>query len=146
MCRSGAACRGAPTRGRRHPLTPRSQPPTDGSCSSGRRSDLARSVETTPDARIFDARGCAIVPGFVDPHTHLLYAGDRRHELRQRLAGKTYAEIADAGGGIVSTVDATRAATRDELVELGRARLAEMLRCGTTTCEIKSGYGLSLER
>ena len=109
----------------------------------GPSSDLARAVETTPDARIFDARGCAIVPGFVDPHTHLLYAGDRRQELRQRLAGKTYAEIAEAGGGIVSTVDATRSATQNELVELGRARLAEMLRCGTTTCEIKSGYGLS---
>ncbi len=111
----------------------------------GPSSDVARSVETTPDARIFDLRGCAIVPGFVDPHTHLLYAGDRRQELRQRLAGKTYAEIADAGGGIVSTVDATRAATEDELVELGRARLDDMLRCGTTTCEVKSGYGLSLD-
>jgi imidazolonepropionase len=107
--------------------------------------DLAGSVEPARGARVFDARGCAVVPGFVDPHTHLLYAGDRRHELRQRLAGKTYAEIAAEGGGIVSTVDATRDATEHELVESGRVRLAEMLRCGTTTCEVKSGYGLSLE-
>ena len=107
--------------------------------------DLAGSVELAPGAHVYDARGCAIVPGFVDPHTHLLYAGDRRHELRQRLAGKTYAEIAAEGGGIVSTVDATREATEHELVESGRSRLAEMLRCGTTTCEVKSGYGLSLE-
>jgi imidazolonepropionase len=111
----------------------------------GPSSELNASVDAAPGARVFDASGCAIVPGFVDPHTHLLYGGDRRHELRQRLGGKTYAEIAAAGGGIVSTVDATRAASEDELIEAGRTRLAEMLRCGTTTCEIKSGYGLSVE-
>ena len=74
-----------------------------------------------------------------------MFAGDRREELRRRLAGATYAEIAAAGGGIVSTVTATRAATEEELVEQSRPRLDEMLACGTTTCEIKSGYGLDVE-
>ena len=92
-----------------------------------------------------DGRGCSLVPGFVDAHTHALYAGDRRDELRQRLRGATYAEIAAAGGGIVSTVAATRAASEAELVAVTRPRLDEMLACGTTTVEIKSGYGLDLE-
>jgi len=96
-----------------------------------------------PDARVLDARGGAVVPGFVDPHTHVVFAGDRRDELRRRLGGASYAEIAAAGGGIVSTVRATRAATEDDLVRDTRRRLDEMLRCGTTTCEAKSGYGLT---
>jgi imidazolonepropionase len=78
----------------------------------------------------------------VDPHTHAVFAGDRRAELRRRLAGATYAEIAADGGGIVSTVAATRSASEDDLVEQTRVRLDEMLSCGTTTCEVKSGYGL----
>jgi imidazolonepropionase len=89
-----------------------------------------------------DGRDYALVPGFVDAHTHAVYAGDRRDELRRRLAGDTYARIAAEGGGIVSTVAATRAASEDELVEAARPRLHEMLACGTTTVEIKSGYGL----
>ena len=92
-----------------------------------------------------DARGCTVVPGFVDAHTHVVYAGDRREELRQRLAGATYAEIAAAGGGILQTVRATRTASEDELVALARVRLDEMAACGTTTCEAKSGYGLTVE-
>jgi imidazolonepropionase len=92
-----------------------------------------------------DARGCTVVPGFVDPHTHVVYAGDRRDELRQRLAGATYAEIAAAGGGILQTVRATRTASEDELVALAHVRLDEMAACGTTTCEAKSGYGLTLD-
>jgi len=84
------------------------------------------------------------VPGFVDPHTHVIFAGDRRDELRRRLAGASYADIAAAGGGIVSSVAATRAATEAELAEVTRARLDQMLRCGTTTCEAKSGYGLTV--
>ena len=111
----------------------------------GSASDCRHLVEPTPDARAIDASGCAIVPGFVDAHTHAVFAGDRRHELRRRLAGATYAEIAAEGGGILSTVDATRAATVDDLVAASRPRLDEMLRCGTTTCEIKSGYGLTVE-
>jgi imidazolonepropionase len=91
---------------------------------------------------IIDAGGGTVLPGFVDPHTHVVYAGDRREELRRRLAGATYAEIAAAGGGILSTVRATRVASEDALVESARVRLAEMLQCGTTTAEAKSGYGL----
>jgi imidazolonepropionase len=107
--------------------------------------DFHRAVAPLPGARFVDGRDVTIVPGFVDPHTHAAFAGDRREELRRRLAGTTYAEIAAAGGGIVSTVAATRAATEADLVEQTRARLDEMLACGTTTCEIKSGYGLDLE-
>jgi imidazolonepropionase len=85
------------------------------------------------------------VPGFVDPHTHVVFAGDRRDELRRRLAGATYAQLAAAGGGILSTVRATRAASADELAAATRGRLAEMLAAGTTTCEAKSGYCLDTE-
>ena len=95
-----------------------------------------------PDETRLDTSGCAVLPGFVDPHTHVVYAGDRREELRRRLAGATYAEIAAAGGGILSTVRATREASEDALIESARVRLAEMLHCGTTTAEAKSGYGL----
>ncbi len=94
---------------------------------------------------IIDAAGCTVLPGFVDPHTHVVFAGDRRDELRRRLAGATYAEIAASGGGILSTVRATRAASEDELVAATTERLDHMLRCGTTTCEAKSGYGLETD-
>jgi len=99
----------------------------------------------TADAEVLDAAGGAVVPGFVDPHTHVIFAGDRRDELRRRLSGATYAQIAADGGGIVSTVAATRAASEEQLVAQTRRRLDEMLRCGTTTCEAKSGYGLTTE-
>ena len=99
----------------------------------------------TADAIVLDAVGGAVVPGFVDPHTHVVFAGDRRDELRRRLEGASYADIAAAGGGIVSSVRATRAASSDELVAATHARLDEMLRCGTTTCEVKSGYALTTE-
>jgi imidazolonepropionase len=112
---------------------------------AGRADGLANTVQTTKDATVFDATGLSIVPGFVDAHTHAIFAGDRREELRRRLAGATYAEIASAGGGILSTVAATRAASESQLVADTRARLDEMLACGTTTCEIKSGYGLTVE-
>ena len=109
---------------------------------TGSETEFQGSVQATADAVIVDAGGGTVVPGFVDPHTHVIYAGDRREELRRRLAGATYAEIAAAGGGILSTVRATREATEEELIESARPRLAEMLRCGTTTAEAKSGYGL----
>jgi imidazolonepropionase len=86
-----------------------------------------------------------VVPGFVDPHTHVVFAGDRRAELRRRLSGATYEEIAADGGGILGTVIATRAATETALAAETRVRLDEMLRCGTTTCEVKSGYALTTE-
>jgi imidazolonepropionase len=111
----------------------------------GTTAGLDAAITPLPAATIVDASGQAVVPGFVDAHTHAVFAGDRRDELRRRLGGATYAEIAAAGGGIVSTVAATRAASEDDLVAQSRPRLDEMLACGTTTCEIKSGYGLDLE-
>jgi imidazolonepropionase len=107
--------------------------------------DLPGAVAGEPNATVIDGRRFSMVPGFVDAHTHAMFAGDRRDELRRRLGGATYAAIAAAGGGILSTVRETRAASEDELVSSTRVRLAEMLTCGTTTAEIKSGYGLDLE-
>ncbi len=94
------------------------------------------------DAERLDGGGGTLVPGFVDPHTHLPWAGSREEEFRMRLAGATYQEIAAAGGGILSTVAATRAATEDELERLVLRRMDRMLAWGTTTAEAKSGYGL----
>jgi imidazolonepropionase len=111
----------------------------------GPQATLDEHVTALDSAVRINARGCSVVPGLVDAHTHVVYAGDRRDELRQRLAGATYAEIAAAGGGILQTVRATRTASEDELVALARARLDEMAVCGTTTCEAKSGYGLTLD-
>jgi imidazolonepropionase len=92
--------------------------------------------------REIDAVGHVIVPGFVDPHTHLVWAGDRAAEFEMRIAGKSYMEIMQAGGGINSTVRHVRAASVDQLVAETRPRLGRMLRHGTTTVEIKTGYGL----
>lgn len=104
----------------------------------------ARSV-LPPDAtavRTQDAGGRWLTPGLVDCHTHLVHAGNRAHEFEARLGGATYAEIANAGGGIRATVRATRAATEAELVLQSRPRLAALAAEGVTTVEIKSGYGL----
>lgn len=106
---------------------------------------IRRDVVMAPDALVIDAAGATVVPGFVDPHTHLVFAGDRRDELQRRLAGATYAEIAAAGGGIVQTVRATRSASEQALVDAALPRLGAMLACGTTTAEIKSGYGLDTD-
>jgi len=106
---------------------------------------MGDAVQMQAGATRIDARGCSVVPGFVDPHTHVVYAGDRRSELERRLRGETYSSIAATGGGIVETVAATRAASHEQLVAESRARLDEMLACGTTLCEAKSGYGLDLE-
>lgn len=92
-----------------------------------------------------DASGCVIMPGFIDPHTHLIWAGDRAAEFELRLQGKTYLEIQAAGGGILSTVRATRAAALDTLLLETRPRLQTMLAYGTTTAEAKTGYGLEIE-
>ena len=111
----------------------------------GPAADVAAAVRLVDGAQTIDARGRTVVPGFVDPHTHMVYAGDRRDELARRLAGATYADIAAGGGGIVRTVAATRNASVDELAAAARPRLAEALAQGTTTCEVKSGYGLETE-
>ncbi|HST04646.1 MAG TPA: imidazolonepropionase [Chloroflexia bacterium] len=100
-----------------------------------------RGEETT----LLDASGKTVTPGLVDAHTHLAWAGWRDEEYELRLKGATYLDIMEAGGGIMSTVRATRLVGEDELKELMRERLARMLTHGTTTVEIKSGYGLSVE-
>ena len=92
-----------------------------------------------------DAHGAWITPGLVDCHTHLVYAGNRAHEFEMRLKGATYEEIARAGGGIVSTVRATRAASEEHLFLSAKKRLAQWVSEGATTVEIKSGYGLDRE-
>jgi imidazolonepropionase len=89
-----------------------------------------------------DVRGAWITPGLVDCHTHLVYAGNRAHEFEQRLKGATYEEIARAGGGILSTVSATRAASEEELFQIAQKRLARWQAEGATVVEVKSGYGL----
>jgi imidazolonepropionase len=89
-----------------------------------------------------DATGCVVCPGFVDPHTHVVYAGDRVDEFERRIRGETYQQIAASGGGILSTVRATRAAAVPSIVDQSLARLDEMLSFGTTTVEAKTGYGL----
>jgi imidazolonepropionase len=91
---------------------------------------------------VLDAGGGGAVPGFVDAHTHLAFAGNRDDEIVRRLAGASYADIAAAGGGIVRSVEATRAASLAQLTAAIVERLDEMLLCGTTTAEVKSGYGL----
>jgi imidazolonepropionase len=102
-------------------------------------------VEWAGADTVLDARGHCIVPGLVDPHTHLVWAGSREREFEMKLRGATYMEIMAAGGGIHSTVRATRAAPEEDLVIASLARLDRMLAAGTTTVEAKSGYGLSTE-
>ncbi|MGO9317973.1 MAG: imidazolonepropionase [Terracidiphilus sp.] len=95
-----------------------------------------------PEATIIDAEGRCVTPGFVDAHTHLVFAGNRADEFEQRIAGASYQQIAAEGGGILRTVRLTRAATEDELLAAARQHMDWMLRSGTTTIEAKSGYGL----
>jgi len=110
----------------------------------GSRAERLRDFGPLPEAERLDGRGGTAVPGFVDAHTHLPWAGAREMEFAQRLAGRSYEEIAAAGGGILSTVRATRGASREQLVAAMLPRLERMLACGTTTAEAKSGYGLAL--
>lgn len=97
-----------------------------------------------PSTEVLDAEGRMVGPGFVDPHTHLVFAGERSTEFDLRCQGATYLEIAQAGGGIVSTVRATRAASEEELIRLALPRLRRLLEHGVTTVEVKSGYGLDV--
>jgi imidazolonepropionase len=103
-------------------------------------SDEMRSIFV--DHEMIDAGGRVVMPGFVDPHTHLVWAGDRSAEFEMRLQGKTYLEIMASGGGIVSTVYQTRSADISALVSQARSRLQAMFAYGTTTAEAKTGYGL----
>lgn len=101
--------------------------------------------QATPDALRIDADGSVVMPGFVDAHTHPVFAGTREDEYEMRAAGFTYQEIAARGGGIRSTVRKTRAATEEELFAMALPRVGWLLEHGTTTIEAKSGYGLSLD-
>ena len=109
----------------------------------GRHADLVSRIDA--NTRIIDAQGRCVSPGFVDAHTHLVFAGNRADEFEKRIAGATYQEIAAAGGGILRTVRLTREATEDELLATARRNATWMLRSGTTTLEAKSGYGLDRE-
>ena len=97
------------------------------------------------DAEVIDARGKVVLPGFVDAHTHLVFAGNRLDDFECRARGDTYEQIAKAGGGIWSTVEKTRAASETDLVLETKKHADWFLRCGTTTVESKSGYGLTVE-
>jgi imidazolonepropionase len=109
----------------------------------GTEREYRESVLLTAAGRQVDAAGGTVLPGFVDAHTHLPFAGWREREFDERLRGATYSEIAARGGGILSTVERTRAADRGQLANLVRGRLDDLLQLGTTTVEAKSGYGLS---
>lgn len=107
----------------------------------GKTKDIFKDFDTE-DYEIIDASGRSVLPGFVDSHTHFIFAGYREEEFNLRLQGATYMEIMNSGGGISGTVQATRDATREELFELGKKRLNSMMEFGVTTVEGKSGYGL----
>lgn len=109
----------------------------------GTRSEIEKLIDK--DYEVVDAGGRVVMPGFVDAHAHPVFAGTRANEFEERSQGATYQEIAERGGGIQSTVNATRAATLDELVSAGKRYANWFLRNGTTTVEAKSGYGLSVE-
>jgi imidazolonepropionase len=112
---------------------------------AGAEEEFRARVAPRPDALTVDAGGLTVLPGFVDAHTHLPFAGDRAREFGLRIQGWTYQQLAEQGMGIQTTVKATRAASLDDLVALTLRRLDRMLLSGTTTVEAKSGYGLNLE-
>ena len=115
--------------------------------NNNRIESIVESIEEfeSSDANFIDVGGRAIVPGFIDAHNHLIWSGDRFNEHNLRMQGFSYAEIAEMGGGIMQTVTSTRKSTDEELMAIGKARLLESLRNGTTFVEAKSGYGLSTE-
>lgn len=115
----------------------------DGKIDAVGRSDEIR--KTSRDAEIVDAGGRVVLPGFVDAHTHLVFAGNRLEDFERRARGETYEQISKAGGGIWSTVEKTRAASERDLIAQARNHADWFLRCGTTTIEAKSGYGLAFE-
>ncbi len=113
--------------------------------ATGSEDEVRSRVALDRDAEIMDAGGRVVIPGFVDAHTHLVFGGWRAKEYAMRSEGKSYLEIASAGGGIASTVRATRGATFEDLCQRALGFLDQMLLLGTTSCEAKSGYGLDRE-
>jgi len=111
----------------------------------GKEKELFPQVRKDVKTRIIDAKGKVVTPGLVDPHTHLVFAGSRANEFEMRIKGKSYQQIAKAGGGIKASVRQLRDATKKQLFETSWKRLDRLVEYGTTTVEIKSGYGLSLE-
>lgn len=107
----------------------------------GKRDDVLSKIQAD-DATVIDASGKLVTPGLVDPHTHLVFGGNRHQEFAMRCQGKTYKEIADQGGGIVASMRGTRGASVSDLIELGHERLKRLIEHGTTSCEVKTGYGL----
>lgn len=112
---------------------------------TGSETEMDESVNFAPDTIEIDANGCAVLPGFVDPHTHLVFAGTREDEFALKIAGVPYMEIAAKGGGIKRTVRTTREASESSLLEVARTRIIDALRYGITCIEIKSGYGLNTD-
>ncbi len=113
--------------------------------AAGEADEVLSEFQPTGTTTVIDASNNLVTPGLVDSHTHLIFAGNRANEFTMRCQGKSYKEIAEAGGGIVASMRATRGASVEQLVELGRQRLRRMLEAGTTTCEVKTGYGLDKE-
>ena len=109
----------------------------------GPAAETSKQVSLLPGGKEMDASGKVVLPGFIDSHTHLIFAGTREKEFELRLQGASYQEIAAKGGGIKSTVEKTRKASKEELVQIGKKNLDSMLSLGTTTVEAKTGYGLS---
>jgi len=111
----------------------------------GKTEDFPKEFVLSQEGKEIDATGKVVMPGLIDSHTHLVFAGSRENEFEQRIQGLSYLEIAERGGGILSTVEATRKASFQELYSLGKKRLDRMLSKGVTTIEAKSGYGLSIQ-
>jgi imidazolonepropionase len=118
---------------------------SDGVVEDVGRNDAILREHRAHGVEVLDATGKVVMPGLVDSHTHLVFAGSREFELEQKLRGKSYMEILAAGGGILRTVRDTRAAADEDLFEQSRARLESMISHGSTTVEVKSGYGLDRE-